>query len=208
MSEEKISENSNGRDVAAKILKKNLLNIIRKVQDGKTLTPAELGQIQGIADGDDSAKIWAKTQVELADSLSVERKTIQRWLKVKGCPQARSDGRYNVPEFREWAEKTGRRTATDESDDSEERARLEVRRLRTICERLDLELEIQKGSYTQNDEVARQVYRMVATARKVLGAMPSSLAPQVVGMTIPEAEKRIREQVDAVITQLHEKKWD
>ncbi len=192
--------------MASKILKKNLLNIIRKVTEGKTLSSMELSQIQGLADGNTGDQGWAKNQVELADILGVERKTIQRWLKIKGCPQARSDGRYSIPEFREWASKTGRKIAEDDPDD--ERNKLEVRRLRTICERLDLELEIARGNYTANDEVAREVFRMVATAKKVLEQMPSTLAPQVVGMKVAEAEKRIKDQVDEVIRKLHEKKWD
>jgi hypothetical protein len=202
--EEKIE--GKGAEMASKILKKNLLNIIRKVTEGKTLSSMELSQIQGLADGNTGDQGWAKNQVELADILGVERKTIQRWLKIKGCPQARSDGRYSIPEFREWASKTGRKIAEDDPDD--ERNKLEVRRLRTICERLDLELEIARGNYTANDEVAREVFRMVATAKKVLEQMPSTLAPQVVGMKVAEAEKRIKDQVDEVIRKLHEKKWD
>ena len=199
-----------GAEVASKILKKNLLNIIRKVSDGKTLSSMELSQIQGLADGGDSGdgqQGWAKNQVELAEILGVERKTIQRWLKIKGCPQARSDGRYNIPEFREWASKTGRKVA-DEGYDDDERSKLEVRRLRTICERLDLELEVARGTYTANDSVSRDVFRLVATAKKVLEQMPSTLAPQVVGLTVAEAEKRIRHQVDEAIRKLNEKKWD
>jgi phage terminase Nu1 subunit (DNA packaging protein) len=202
--EEKIE--GKGAEVASKILKKNLLNIIRKVTEGKTLSSMELSQIQGLADGNEGDQAWAKNQVELADILGVERKTIQRWLKIKGCPQSRSDGRYSIPEFREWASKTGRKIAEDDPDD--ERNKLEVRRLRTICERLDLELEVARGNYTANDEVSREVFRMVATAKKVLEQMPSTLAPQVVGMKVAEAEKRIKDQVDEVIRKLHEKKWD
>jgi len=202
--EEKIE--GKGAEMASKILKKNLLNIIRKVTEGKTLSSMELSQIQGLADGNTGDQGWAKNQVELADILGVERKTIQRWLKIKGCPQARSDGRYSIPDFREWASKTGRKIAEDDPDD--ERNKLEVRRLRTICERLDLELEVARGNYTANDELAREVFRMVATAKKVLEQMPSTLAPQVVGMKVAEAEKRIKDQVDEVIRKLHEKKWD
>ena len=206
MSEERIVEEAGkGSDVASKILKKNLLNIVRKVQDGKTLSHIELNQIQSLADGGEGTKLWAKNQVELAEILGIERKTIQRWLKLPNCPQARSDGRYSVVEFREWATKTGRKVIDDTTDD--EKSRLEIRRLRTICERLDLELEVTKGTYTSNDEVTKSIFRMIGAARKVLAAMPAQLAPQVVGLSIPEAEQRIREQVDNAMKQLHEGKW-
>lgn len=148
---------------------------------------------------------WAMSQVELANILGVERKTIQRWLKIIGCPKPRSDGRFNVTEFREWAAKTGRKTTDELPDD--EKNRLEVRRLRTICERLDLELEIQRGSYTDNEDVKKQIYRMIGAARKVLGSLPARLAPVLVGATIPDAEARLREAVDDVMKQLHEGDW-
>lgn len=194
-------------DVAKKVLKRNLLNIIKKVGEGKTLTTGELSQMQAVADGTEGAVVaYAKNQVELASALGVERKTVQRWLKLKGCPRARPDGRYSVLEWRAWAEKTGRKIADDDDFDNE-RGRLEVRRLRTICERLDLDLDVQRGFYTDNEEVKRSIYRMIASARKVLSALPAQLAPQIVGMTIPEAEARLRESVDDVMKQLHEGDW-
>jgi hypothetical protein len=194
--------------VAQKVLKKNLLNIIKKVGEGKTLSAGELTQMQALADGTESkgAITYAKNQVELSDAIGVDRKTIQRWLKVKGCPEARPDGRYSVIEWRTWAENTGRKLAETDDFDTE-RGRLEVRRLRTICERLDLELEVTKGTYTANDEITKQIHRMINSARKILGAIPSQLAPQVVGMSIPDAEQRIREQVDNAMKQLHESEW-
>lgn len=194
-------------EIAKRVLKKNLLNIIEKVQAGKTLSPAELLQIQSFTDGEvGGTKTYAKNQVELAEIMQVDRKTVQRWLKVKGCPAARPDGRYSVLEWKTWAESTGRKVA-DSDDFESERGRLEVRRLRTICERLDLELETTKGNYTHNDEIKRRVYRMVGSSRKILGAIPAQAAPQVVGMTIPEAEAFLKEQIDDAMRRLHEDEW-
>jgi len=206
------ADNDNTKEavqVAQKVLKKNLLNIIKKVGEGKTLSAGELTQMQALADGTEGAGAitFAKNQVELANAVGVDRKTIQRWLKIKGSPEARPDGRYSVIEWRSWAENTGRKLAETDDFDTE-RGRLEVRRLKTICERLDLELEVTKGTYTENEEITKQIHRMINSARKILGAMPAQLAPQVVGMPIPEAEQRIREHVDNAMKQLHEGEWN
>lgn len=185
--------------------------VFERIKNGDKVAASDLERASCILSESTHSKsaglgLWASNQVELADVLGVERKTIQRWLKINGCPQARSDGRFNVQEFREWASKTGRKISED--DPMEERNKLEVRRLRTICERLDLELAVAKETYTANDEVTKGIYRMIGSARKVLSAMPAQLAPQVVGMSIPDAEQRIREHVDSAMKHLHEGNWE
>jgi hypothetical protein len=50
---------------------------------------------------------WARNQVELALILGVTRKTVQRW-RILGAPIPRSDGFWNVAQWKEWIEAHGR----------------------------------------------------------------------------------------------------
>jgi hypothetical protein len=195
-------------DQAKKILQKDISNLVRKVASGGSLNAAQRQLIQSsIEDPSDAIQItWAKNQVELGDALGVDRKTIQRWIKETDAPSARSDGRYSVAEWSAWTEKTGRKTVDVTKPD--EYRQLEIRRLKTICERLDLELSETKGNYTLNSEVEAMVRRMVGQARKVLSRIPSTLAPQLSGLSIADIEMSLKEAVHGAMEQLHNGNWD
>jgi hypothetical protein len=187
--------------------------VFERIKDGAKVSARDLEKSNAIFMDMASEKSktipaeWAFNQVELAENLGVDRKTIQRWLKIDGCPEAKSDGRYNILEFKEWALKTGRKYESDEDFDSDERNKLEVRRLRTICERLDLELEVQKGNYSANEDVEIMVRRMVSSARKVLSQIPSQLAPQLSGLATADIEIRLKQAVEEALINLHSGKW-
>jgi DNA-binding CsgD family transcriptional regulator len=83
------------------LLKADLANLARKVQQGKTLSAAERNLVQSILGGGDvSTANYADNQVELAKILNVDRKTIQRYRKLPGNPGARADGRWDVNAWR------------------------------------------------------------------------------------------------------------
>ena len=50
---------------------------------------------------------YAKTIVKLADILGVNRKTIDRWRKMKGSPKSKPDGRQDIPKWRQFIKKNG-----------------------------------------------------------------------------------------------------
>ena len=202
--------------VANKILKRNLVNIVRKVQEGRTLSTTELAVVQGIADsgtGEESGEpegkpvglVWAQNQVELARELGVNRKTIQRWLKKEGCPGAKSDGRYSVEEFRKWANENNLKNEKEGEGDS--KLKLEAKRLLLVNQKIEFDLAIKRGEYTHNEDVEAMFVMMIQNAKKVLLALPSNAAPQVVGLSVPEAELRLREIVDEALAQL-QKTWN
>ena len=81
--------------IGQKILSKDLENIVKKVASGKTLTSAERALVEKAYGASGDVK-FAKTIVELSEILGVNRKTIDRWRKLKGSPKPCSDGRHNV----------------------------------------------------------------------------------------------------------------
>jgi hypothetical protein len=52
-------------------------------------------------------------------------------------------------------------------------------------------------------EVEERVGAMIMQAKKVLLSGPPSLAPQVVGLSIPEAEALLKSWLNEALTQLH-----
>lgn len=187
---------------AEKVLKQDLKNLSRKVVNGKTLTATERALVQGLAEGNtaDASKAFASNQVELADALGVTRKSIQRWVK-EGAPAAQSNGIYDVGEWRSWAKAKGKQFTKE--DEGPSKAQLEAKRLILQNEKLEHELGVARGEYIHVDELRQLIASMVAEAKKVFLAMPSTLAPQVVGLSVPEAEKRIKAEVDQALEQLH-----
>jgi len=209
--EESVKKNPQGGagGVADKILRRNILNIVRKVQDGKTLSSVELSVVQGYIESSDVETAvglaWVQNQTDLARELGVNRKTIQRWLKIEGCPSTASDGRYNVSEWRKWASDNNFKVSGD--DDDETKLKLELKRLLLVNQKLEFDMAIKRGEYTLNDDVEAMFVIMVQNAKKVLLALPSNASPQVVGLSVPEAEIRLREIVDEALSQL-QKQWN
>src|SRR5262245_35776859 len=88
---------------AAILLKGDLRNLAKKVQQGKTLSASERNLLQSTLAGETpAADEYARNAVHLAAILDVDRKTVQRWRKIEGNPGVRPDGRYHVPSWRAW----------------------------------------------------------------------------------------------------------
>lgn len=192
--------------VAKRMLKANLLNLGRKIQAGKTLNAQEVALLQASASGESvtQATGWAMNQVELAEALKVNRRTIARWLKVPGNPGAQSDGRMNVPAWREWAKLQGHKFKEDASPT---KAALECERLLKQNRLLEIELQTRLGELTRNEDMVRWVAELVTAFKTVILSLPGILAPEVVGLTVAEAELRIRQALDEALEQLHREPW-
>jgi len=110
------------------LLQKHALNTAQKLKDGKPLTPKEVEMLEGIIQAADTGENqdirFADNQVALANALSVDRKTIQRWLKKEGNPGCAANGKYDVAAWREFARANGRRDSygEDDADAARERA--------------------------------------------------------------------------------------
>lgn len=182
---------------------KILANIYKKVASGKTPSARE----QAILDANTinkspSTPSYAKNQVELADIIGVARKTIQRWRKDPTFPKPRSDNRYSVKEVVAWKEEHGSTAGDLVSKES-----AQVKSIMLQNEKLEIQVGILKGEYTPNVDIDQQVSEMVQQAKRELLALPASLAPQVIGQTIAEAEKIIKQSIVEALKSLHENQW-
>jgi hypothetical protein len=186
---------------------KQFQNLRSKQMDGGVLSSAELKFIAEymVKYGDETIRdfgTYAKNQSELADKIGVNRKTIQRWRKEPNFPKPKPDGRWNIKEVVIWKDTYGARGGDLTSKESEQ-----MRSIMLQNEKLEIQVGILRGEYTPNVDIDQQVSEMVQQSKRELLALPASLAPQVIGQSIAEAEKIIKQAIIESLKSLHENQW-
>ena len=183
-------------------------DILDRVNKGDKVSFAQLEKANEIltyaASQQEDAEVlprFVKNQTELAKVFKVDRKTIQRWRKEAGFPAPISNGKWDVHATVNWVRANGKSDTI--GDALPDLHALKIKQLQLICERLEFELSIKKEEYTLNEDVKQWVGDMVINAKTTLLAIPSKLAPQVVGLDPAEAELRMRLAIDDALTHLH-----
>jgi hypothetical protein len=150
---------------------------------------------------------WAKNQSELAEAIGCDRKSIQRWLKAgdPDCPGHTSDGRYNVTLWKLWVESKGKKVRA--VGKSKDKGTLEIENMRLRNEKLDIENMLRRGELMHVDEVNATLTELVSACVSRIRSMKNTLAPAVVGVSIPEATKRIDVETDEALNELALGDW-
>ena len=173
----------------------------RKVLNGEVLTKTDLQfldeQIEGNKPSEDAPK-FAKSQVELAGILDVDRKTIGRWLKKEGNPGRKSDGRYNVEDWRKFKTQQDGGICDDDIDVLREKAR----NILLQNQLLEHRISVARHEFVASTDVEKEVGQMIVAAKTILLSGPQSLAPQVVGVSIPEAETILKDWLHEALSKL------
>lgn len=190
------------------ILKRELKRILQKQESGEALTKAELEivdkmTIKSAIEKSVASGAYASNQSELALRLGVDRKTVWRWKKNPTFPKAKADGRYNVQEVVQWKEDNGEEAGDLISKESEQ-----VKSIQLSNEKLAIQIGILKKEYTPNSELTQYITEMVISAKRQLLTLPSSLAPQVVGEDVAQAEKIIKSAIIDALKNLSDNKWN
>lgn len=198
----------------AEIEQADLEAIRKKAAAGQVLTETELRRLRAAEErtksGNGSAlePIWAKNQVELAKLLRCSRKTISRSLKIEGDeapPASAADGRYNVTAWKIWAADHGKLRKTVEPVDRLQA--LEQRAQELKNEKLELENAVRRGELMHVDDVCQVLTDMVGGFVAGARGLKHGLAPSVVGLSVPEATKRIGHEIDTQLTRLALGEW-
>jgi hypothetical protein len=180
------------------LLRRNLANLAKKVKDGKTLSAGELNLLQSSLDSDTlSTAEFAANAVELSKILNVSRKTVQRWRKIGGNPGVQPDGRYHVASWRAFK---ASRASSEEDNPSASQARAQQILLQN--EKLKIQIAVLKREYMPCAEVERFGGELGSAIRKVI-AQIHLCAPSVVGLSVADAEARLKELEDEILQQLH-----
>ncbi len=186
------------------ITKKELHRILAKQQAGEALSKFELTFLDEctIKQKSGAGGAYAKNKIELAKAIGVDRKTLWRWKKNPTFPEPRADGRYNVQEVVQWKEQHGETAGDLVSKESEQ-----VKSIQLQNEKLQIQIGILKGEYTPNSEITQQITEMIISAKRQLLSLPSSLAPQVVGENIANAERILKQSIIDALKALSEGQW-
>lgn len=189
-------------DQAAKLLNADLANLVKKVTGGRPLSAGERTLLQAVAEtnGKTSTKRFAKNLVELAKELGLSRKTIQRWRDEPWFPKARSDGRWNIAECRQAALTNGKLEEDDGTKLSQ--TQLKAKQILLQNEKLEYQIGVLKGQYIPAAEVEKWGAHLGSEIRKAVNSI-HTIAPSIVGQTIADAEMRLREMEDEILTILN-----
>lgn len=187
---------------AGLLLRADLANLAKKVKDGKTLSASERNLLQSALAGDKpSGAEFAQSAVELADLLGVDRRTISRWRKVEDNPGVRPDGRYHVPSWRAFKiSRQGEDILADGEGLSQ--TQLKARQVLLQNQKLEIQIAVLKREYMPAVEVEKWGGELGAAIRKVVSQI-HLCAPTVVGVSVAEAEARLKEIEDEILQQLH-----
>ena len=200
MSHQKLKDAFNA-DQAKQLLEANAALLVRKVKrDKKPLSRQEVAMISAVV-GRASSE-WANSQVELAKVFGVDRKSVQRWMKMDGNPGRRSDGRYNIAEWRAWRESRG--GADDASPSSPDVAQrlLKADNLLLQNERLKFKVGILKRDYWPADQVELWGANLGTQIRTIVSQLHLAAA-DLVGLSAAECEKILKQKEDEILDQLH-----
>lgn len=198
-------------DEVAKLRQLDLENLRAKVAEGNPLSESELRRlreaeanyVQATAGDDETpgAPVWVKGQDALAQALGYKnRKTIQRWLKNPGNPGEGPDGQYDVTAWRAYQKRLGREKTSSLPD----KASAEIAGIILRNEKLQLDNEHARGDVLSIDEVCAVLTQMANAAAQRLSGARHTLGPEVVGVSVPEATKRIAVEHTAVLQELSE----
>lgn len=203
---------------AAKVLTKDLANVIRKSQLGKPLTAAERALIQQVGAGGGMGggnSAFTKTYDELAQRLGLTRKTLQNAGKrfPEEAPRPRADGRHDVAAWSAFVlEKNIARAAEGIANAASSEAADEgpvtvtdwkARELELKCAKLEIENGRVAGELVGAADVEAGLSTLVSAFRQALNNFGPRLAQKVLHVSdYHEAEKIIQTEIDVVLRTL------
>ncbi len=193
------------KDTFAKAFKKTQAAALalKRMQAGEKLTKEQeelIAEIGGEVSEDAplNEPKFVKSQVDLARVLELSRKTIQRYAKLKDAPEARSDGRLSVPAWRKFLAK---HDVNCDPDDAEAIS-LKEQQILLQNKLLQQKFDANARLLISAEQVEQETAALIAAAKTVLLQGPSSLAPQVVGVSVQEAETLMKEWLHNALTKL------
>lgn len=196
------------------LLQRDLAAIQAKVEAGKPLSDAEVRRLREAAAtrretpaapaASPSDPMWVPNLSSLAEALGCDRRTLQRLLKLEGNPGKREDGSFSLTAWKLWAMEHGRLKRQVSTPDKNE---LECRALLLRNEKLEVENAERRGELMHVDEVTRVLTEMVGAFVQGLRGLKHTLSPQVVGVPVGEAAKRIGREIDEHLTRLSLGEW-
>ena len=188
-------------EMAERLLSADLKNIVKKVADGKTLSPSELNRVKAIASGSNDTVTHARNVAELAMLLGVSRQTLYQWKKLEGAPEAQANGLHSVIAWRQFMRDRDLKGGESVQGASEA---LKARKLLAEVEQREIRTAILKGDYVPLEQVRVEWTTQVGKAVALLRAkFESELPPVLSGLDAVGIQSECAAAIDEVCETLH-----
>ena len=183
-------------EMAERLLSADLKNIVKKVANGKTLSPSELNRVKSIASGSNETVTHARNVAELAMLLGVSRQTLYQWKKLEGVPEPQSNGLHSVIAWRQFIRDRDLKGGESVQGASEA---LKARKLLAEVEQREIRTAILKGDYVPLEQVRVEWTTQVGKAIALLRAkFESELPPVLSGLDAVSIQKECAAAIDEV----------
>lgn len=190
---------------AQKILDADAALIEKRVRGGKPMTQSQRAAMQAKVNGIPTGPPTEKNLTKLAARLGITRQVLHRWRQLAGFPKPNPEGSYNVAAVVEFRNANGLK-----GNESEETVDQKARRIRLQNEKLETEIEILKGAYTENGVIADFLGMMCSSAKAILMQKTWELPALLAGRDIPSIRLTLEKSFDEVLTRFQDAmvKWD
>lgn len=185
-------------DIADRVLRKDLENIIKKVSQGKTLTDSERNRIKKeLGDSSDSVQGdtgYVKNLTELATRFGVDRKTINRWRKMKGAPKPYSNGMHSIPKWIEFIDKNSLKGSASNDPCSED---LKLRELIADVRKKEILLGALEERYVPIEKISEVWTTHIGQIRQILESrFLNELPPILTTLDAVQIREKMQEVLD------------
>lgn len=162
-------------------------------------------EVQGVGEeqGQQGEVIFVRNQSELAEKLGVDRRTISRYLKVKDNPGRAADGRYNVAAWQVWHGKQPNTRVRKGPD----RESLDIRERQLRIDRMEMEMAEALGKLNSEEETCNVLSNVFGALVQRFVSLQHELAPALVGVSVAEATKRLKQSFTDVFTEMSLGGW-
>lgn len=189
-----MTEAVNKPDVVKIAKSRRHLKMMEDLQQGKTLTPAQIRELAEYEGGGESDPGILATQDQVAKVFRVTVRTVRYWVQ-SGMPVMKN-GRYDLAEIVAWKFIRDQSLLTEGRKNGDDwvglyrecKAKIEEIKLWTI-----------KGNVIPKQEVERGLVQVSIAIKRALLALPRSIAPRLVGLEPREIEAVLRERVEEII---------
>jgi len=187
-------------DIVDMAKKKRHVELLQKMQQGKTLRPAEIKELEEFeAKGNPQPKESAaplepgvvRTQNDLAKAVRKTLRTIGYWIS-EGMP-VNPDGTYHIATIVEWRVLRDTNKITPGDDDQKR----ELDKIKT--ERAKFELEQLKSELIPRTQVEQDNARKILALKTSLLTLPKTLAPRLHGLDEKEIYQTLTERIKDII---------
>ena len=198
------------KEDAAKVLRKNLENVVRKAAAGKVLSRAELDLLDGVIEAQEKTGRPKKIRswTALAQELGITRKTVFELRKSHGAPET-----FNLEAWKEFLHRRADENPHWQNEDNQSE---EVRELRTKLLRAqagkeeatrklrELEFAKAEAGLVPMEDAKAAIKKTLQPFRSLLDAYPKSIAVQA-NPTDPQlAEEAAREGMKKIFEMVQE----